>query len=205
MENNQYWSSQNPYLTHEALHHSVKVGVWRAISARRIVGPVFFKATINCEWYVQTINLINLHSGGVESKLGPLGMSATRWPIVPAPGDCEDGEFGGMNGRGNWSTRRKPAPTPLFPPQIPLDQTRDWTRAAKVGSQQLTASAMVRPCTDHSRANLSRMNRRRNTLWLVSARLSYCPHCMYVFAGFVQCLCGQNYQHRHLASTFIRS
>jgi hypothetical protein len=24
------------------------------------------------------------------------------WPIVPAPGDCEDGEFGGMNnGNGN--------------------------------------------------------------------------------------------------------
>jgi hypothetical protein len=40
----------------------------------------------------------------VESKLGPLGTSATYWPIVPAPGDCEDGEFGGMNGRGNRST-----------------------------------------------------------------------------------------------------
>jgi hypothetical protein len=38
---------------------------------------------------------------GVESKLGPLGTSATHWPIVPAPGDCENGEFGGMNGRGN--------------------------------------------------------------------------------------------------------
>jgi hypothetical protein len=35
----------------------------------------------------------------VESKLGPLVTSATHWPIVPAPGDCEDGEFGGMNGR----------------------------------------------------------------------------------------------------------
>jgi hypothetical protein len=34
----------------------------------------------------------------VESKLGPLGTSATYWPIVPAPGDCEDGEIGGMNG-----------------------------------------------------------------------------------------------------------
>jgi hypothetical protein len=42
--------------------------------------------------------------------VGPLGTSATYWPIVPAPGDCEDGEFVGMNGRGNRSTRRKPAP-----------------------------------------------------------------------------------------------
>jgi hypothetical protein len=61
----------------------------------------------------------------VESKLGSLATSATYWPIVPAPGDCEDEEIGGMNGRGNRSTRRKPAPTPLCPPQIPLDQTRD--------------------------------------------------------------------------------
>jgi hypothetical protein len=84
----------------------------------------------------------------VESKLGPLGTSATYWPIVPAPSDCEDREFGGMNGRGNRSTRRKPAPAPLCPPQILLVQTRDWTRAAAVGSQRLTASAMARPWWD---------------------------------------------------------
>jgi hypothetical protein len=57
--------------------------------------------------------------------MGPLGMSATQWPIVPAPGDYDDGAFGGMKtGRGNRSTRRKPAPAPLRPPQIPLDHTR---------------------------------------------------------------------------------
>jgi hypothetical protein len=62
-------------------------------------------------------SFLNSHSGGLESKLGPLGTSATEWPIVPAPGDYDDGEFGGMKtGRGNRSTRRKP--------QIPLDQTR---------------------------------------------------------------------------------
>jgi hypothetical protein len=75
---------------------------------------------------------LNLHSGRVESKLGPLDTSATHWPIVPAPGDCEVGEFGGMNGRGNRSTRRKPAPTPLCPPQIPLDHTRDFLRGKVV-------------------------------------------------------------------------
>jgi hypothetical protein len=86
----------------------------------------------------------------MESKLGPLGTSAPHWPIVPATGDCEDGEFGGINGRGNRSTRRKPAPTPLCSPQIPLDQTRDWTRAAAVRSQRLTASAMARPAHNHT-------------------------------------------------------
>jgi hypothetical protein len=43
-------------------------------------------------------------------ELGPLGTSTTEWLIVPAPGDCDDGEFGGMKiGRRNRSTRRKPA------------------------------------------------------------------------------------------------
>jgi hypothetical protein len=71
--------------------------------------------------------------------MGPLGTSATEWPIVPAPGDYDDGEVGMKIGRGNRSTRRKLAPAPLCPPQIPLDQTRGRTRAAEVGSQRLTA------------------------------------------------------------------
>jgi hypothetical protein len=61
---------------------------------------------------------------------------STVWPIVSATGDYDDGEFGGMKiGRRNRSTLRKPAPAPLCPLQIPLDQTR----ATAVGSQRLTA------------------------------------------------------------------
>jgi hypothetical protein len=41
--------------------------------------------------------------------VGLLGTLATEWPIVPAPGDYDDGEFGGMKiGKGNPSTRRRP-------------------------------------------------------------------------------------------------
>jgi hypothetical protein len=88
---------------------------------------------------IHLIFFLNSHSGGVESKLGSLGTLVTEWPIVPAPGDY-DGEIGGMKiGRGNRSTRRKPAPGPLCPPQIPLDKTRARTRAVAVGSQRLTA------------------------------------------------------------------
>jgi hypothetical protein len=49
--------------------------------------------------------------------LGPLGTAATNRPIVPVPCDYDDGETGGMIGRGNRSTRRKPAQVPLCPPQ----------------------------------------------------------------------------------------
>jgi hypothetical protein len=53
-------------------------------------------------------------------QLGPLSTAATNRPIVPALGDYDDGEIGGMViGRGNRSTRSKPAPVPLCPPQIP--------------------------------------------------------------------------------------
>jgi hypothetical protein len=58
--------------------------------------------------------------GGVQ--LGLLGTAATKRPIVTALGDYDDGETGGMMiGKGNRSTRRKPAPVPLWqPPILPL-------------------------------------------------------------------------------------
>jgi hypothetical protein len=65
--------------------------------------------------------------GGVQ--LGPLGTAATNRPIVPAADDYDDGEIGGMIGRGNRSTRRKP--------QTP-HAARTRTQAAAVGSQRLT-------------------------------------------------------------------
>jgi hypothetical protein len=52
MQNNRYSSSQNAHLTREVQLHPVTVGVWCAVSARRIVGPVFFNETINCERYL---------------------------------------------------------------------------------------------------------------------------------------------------------
>jgi hypothetical protein len=66
----------------------------------------------------------NSGGGGGGVQLGPLDTSATISPIVPAPGDYEDGEFGGMIiGRGNRSTQRKSAPAPLCTPRTPHDLT----------------------------------------------------------------------------------
>jgi hypothetical protein len=88
--------------------------------------------------------LIRILGGGVQ--LGPLGMSATYWPIVACPGWLWWWRiWWNEDWLENRSTRRKPFPAPLCPPQIPLDQTRDQTRAAAVGNQWLTAWAMARP------------------------------------------------------------
>jgi hypothetical protein len=79
---------------------------------------------------------LNWYRWGGELQMGPFGTVATNRPIVPALGDY-DGDIGGMIGRGNRSTRKKPAPMPLCPPQAARTQT--W--ATMVGSQQLTAWA----------------------------------------------------------------
>jgi hypothetical protein len=36
-QNDRYWSTENPHLLHEISHHDVKVGVWCALNARRII------------------------------------------------------------------------------------------------------------------------------------------------------------------------
>jgi hypothetical protein len=77
--------------------------------------------------------LIRMMEGGVHT--GSTLHVGHFWIIVPALSDCEDGEFDGMN----RSTRRKPAPATICPPQIPLQQPRIRTRAAAVVSQRLTA------------------------------------------------------------------
>jgi hypothetical protein len=70
-------------------------------------------------------SVLKIRLVGDGFQLGPLGTSATNWPIVPGPGDYDDGEFGGMLiGRGNRSTWREPAPVPLCPPRIPHDPAR---------------------------------------------------------------------------------
>jgi hypothetical protein len=72
--------------------------------------------TVTVKWFWgSTPRLLFIASG--------VGLSALYcghfWPIVPTPDD----RWGGMKiCRGNRSTRRKPAPAPLCPPQIPLDQ-----------------------------------------------------------------------------------
>jgi hypothetical protein len=75
--------------------------------------------------------------GGVQ--LGPLDTAATNRPIVPTPGDYDDGEIGGMNiGKGTRSTRRKPDPIATMSTTNPTCSARTRTRVAAEGSQRQT-------------------------------------------------------------------
>jgi hypothetical protein len=70
------------------------------------------------EYYTDVSDQHHCYSGG-WSPVGSTRHCGHQWPIVPALGDYDDGETGGMIDRGNRSTRRKPAPLPLCPPQTP--------------------------------------------------------------------------------------
>jgi hypothetical protein len=62
--------------------------------------------------------------------------------------DDECGAVSGMRiGRGNRSTRRKTAPVPLCPPQIPHGLTLAQIRAAAVGNRPLSYGAADRSIT----------------------------------------------------------
>jgi hypothetical protein len=92
--------------------------------------PAQTSSTVRMIQLAANIQFFNWYSMGNDVQLGPLGTAATNRPIVPAPGDYDDGDIGGMMiGRRNRSTRRKPAPVPLCPPQISHD-ARTRTRAA---------------------------------------------------------------------------
>jgi hypothetical protein len=50
-----YWSAENPRLINELPLHDEKISIWCAISARRIIGPIFYEDTVNGARYVNNI------------------------------------------------------------------------------------------------------------------------------------------------------
>jgi hypothetical protein len=76
--------------------------------------------------------------------LGPLGTAANNGLLCQLLVIMMTEKIGGTIGRGNRSTRRKPAPVPLCPPQTP-HVARTRTQAAAMGNQRLTSLATARP------------------------------------------------------------
>jgi hypothetical protein len=146
-----------------ALRIPVRLQATTPASLNGCGGPwwkVLMRALNLMEDILSTFFLIRIVRGGVH--LGPLSTAATNRPIVPAPGNYDDGEIGGMIGRANRSTRRKPAPVPLCPPQNP-HAARMRTRAATMGGQRLTAWAKARPLlSTYYKRNLSAVTHKLN-------------------------------------------
>jgi hypothetical protein len=76
--------------------------------------------------------------GGGGVQLGPFGTAATNKYIVPAPGDYDDGEIGGMIDRGT-EVLGENLPQCHFVHHKPTLAVRTPSLAVAVGSQRLTA------------------------------------------------------------------
>jgi hypothetical protein len=54
-QNSRIWDTENPHVLHQRPLHDIKVGVWCAVSAQRVTGPIFFGGTVNSNGYVSDI------------------------------------------------------------------------------------------------------------------------------------------------------
>jgi hypothetical protein len=54
-QNNQHWSAESPRFIHELPLHDEAIGVWCAISAHRIIGPIFYDDAVNAARYMNNI------------------------------------------------------------------------------------------------------------------------------------------------------
>lgn len=54
-QNTRIWATTNPHSLHAKPLHSQKIGVWCAVSRRRIVGPLFFESTVDGTVYRELI------------------------------------------------------------------------------------------------------------------------------------------------------
>jgi hypothetical protein len=95
-------------------------------------------------WYINTtVFLLLVGWDQVPCTAATSGL--LYQPQMIGEGDC--GAIGGMKiGRRNRSTRRKPVPAPLCPPQIPLDQTpgsNPGRRGGKPATNRLSYGAAI--------------------------------------------------------------
>ena len=68
-QSSRVWSSENPHKFVEKPLHSIKIGVWCAMSRRCIIGPIFFTETITAERYCNEILRFFVDELSEEEKL----------------------------------------------------------------------------------------------------------------------------------------
>jgi hypothetical protein len=108
----------------------VSYRVRMSIKTPNLVTEIFHKSRNVNAWIIPLISLgsfpsksLSVHYSSTVLQFDATQTSIFR-PIVPAPDDYDDGEFGEITiGRGNRSTQKKPAPVSVCPRQIPQDLT----------------------------------------------------------------------------------
>jgi hypothetical protein len=124
---------------------------WSIFINHPIFGPIHFWCWQHC-WITKKqtricfLVVVKMFLFAILSFCYVMTLSVSRLYSISDRMINEYGVVGWMRiGRGDWSTRRKPAPVPFCVPQIPHDLAWDWTQATVVRSWRLTAWAVAQP------------------------------------------------------------
>jgi hypothetical protein len=80
-KNNGYWNTRNSHIVHKVQLCDVKVGVWCALSARKIMGSVFYAHSINSERCLLQ-GTSNLHCTMLHLQLTKTAQQKSHAPAV---------------------------------------------------------------------------------------------------------------------------
>ena len=115
-QNNRYWSTGNPHHMHESPLHQQKIGVWCAMSRKRIIGPIFFSETISSDRYCELIITPFLEQlQRIEKRHGYFQQDGATAHTANNSMSLLRGVFGDrMISRGTWPPRSPDLTPPDF-------------------------------------------------------------------------------------------